>query len=319
MSSNEILAADREPISSRRFPLAETAPAATLLDAKPVQSTAPPPTAMRARQAPVAHGDVTSRCRGAEGMIGRGRTSRRALAGAPRHRNTELRPATSSSSIDWTAARDALGERVHDRADPRRRPGRAGHLDRRSEAERPAGGERQERRRREPERGVRLGGAARRAARRASRCARCRRRPPRSRRWRTGTIGARARSATFTKPPRPKRTSVYRSRQGFRAPALPSGKTPTRSPADRIRSAASGLARTAPEPDRVRPRTPARRTRGRRGGDGARGGPGDRAGARGAGRTRPRGGPLRGSRRSPPARWRAPATIPVTCVRHQVE
>ena len=53
-------------------------------------------------------------------------------------------------------------------------------------------------------------------------------------------IGTPVRSAADTNPPRPKRCSLYRSRNGLPMPLKPSGHTPTSSPADSSRSA-SGL------------------------------------------------------------------------------
>src|SRR3954454_3379992 len=59
-------------------------------------------------------------------------------------------------------------------------------------------------------------------------------------------IGAPARSAISTKPPRPKRCSRYRSEKSLPAPLAPSGKTATSSSCSSRRDALYGEATTPP-------------------------------------------------------------------------
>src|SRR3982750_3445649 len=59
-------------------------------------------------------------------------------------------------------------------------------------------------------------------------------------------MGTPVRSAAVTKPPRPNRCRVYRSRNGLPIPLKPSGKTPTSSPAVSNRSASSLQASVVP-------------------------------------------------------------------------
>ena len=59
-------------------------------------------------------------------------------------------------------------------------------------------------------------------------------------------IGTPVRRAALTKPPRPKRCSLYRSLNGLPIPLKPSGQTPTSSPADSSRSASALQASVLP-------------------------------------------------------------------------
>ena len=74
-------------------------------------------------------------------------------------------------------------------------------------------------------------------------------------------IGAPVRSAAVTKPPRPKRCSLYRSLNGLPMPLKPSGQTPTSSPLRSSRSASGWQASVLPVLRASGPRTGVEKTR----------------------------------------------------------
>ena len=74
-------------------------------------------------------------------------------------------------------------------------------------------------------------------------------------------IGTPVRRAAETKPPRPKRCSLYRSLNGFPTPLKPSGQTPASSPRESSRSASGLAASVEPERRAICPMTGVWKTR----------------------------------------------------------